>query len=183
LSSSSTTYFVEGDAPEEVVQGSVFELENVILTGTAPQDLLIDELTFELTPPIAVTPLDGLSRFWTHDGLPPLTPGGSTNSTPEMSFSFQATGPVGAKVQFFPANVSSLVQEPGHPENTLAVQCERFGGRAFAETEIIAPTTPTPPPAAPAATDPSGAAVLGTGAGIGGSPVAQAVTAAPTLTG
>src|SRR5262245_30612817 len=86
VGSSATEYFVVGDAPDEVVQGTQFKLERVVLTGTVPQDLYIDQLSFSLHDPANATPDDGLTRSWGHDGMPPLTPDGSTNSTTEMTF-------------------------------------------------------------------------------------------------
>jgi hypothetical protein len=179
LSQSPTEYTVVGDVPDEVFAGETFELSDVVLTGTPSIDLYLQELTFELVDPIGATPVSSLATTWTVDGFPPLTPAGSTNSSPPVDYQFVATGPVGSTIRFFPDDVSSVVRSHEDSDFELAVTCERVSGPAFAETTIVErpPDAPEPP------TSSASGDVLGTGLGVAPASVATPVSAPATFTG
>ena len=189
-------YTITGTAPAEVVQGSEFTLDDVVITGTPTVDLLLVSLTVDLVAPIGATSVDGLSRTMLGPGSTtphgPIAPAGTPNSSPPMSFRFMASGEVGTTVDFFSGTVSSVIADIADPTFHVPVTCTRTGGSSFASTVIVgvppsttsttaAPTTAPAPPTtttAPVATttvpvDPSG--VL--------SASVTPVSARPTFTG
>jgi hypothetical protein len=146
-------YEISAAVPAEVVQGSTFALQDVVVTGTPDVDLLLHHLTVEIDPPIGATTVDGLSRTIAGPGSlnppGPFAPAGVPNSTPPLTFTFTATGAVGTTVEFFSGDVSTLVLEIGNPTNTLDVVCTRTSSDSFAATKIVAPVITTTTTAAP----------------------------------
>jgi hypothetical protein len=156
LTTTNETYTITGTVPSQVVQGTDFTLDDVVITGTPTVDLLLVSLTVDLVAPIGATSIDGLSRTFLGPGSTnppgPYAPAGSPNSSPPMSFAFNASGPVGTTIDFHSGTVSSVVAEIGNPSNTLPVTCTRTAGGSFASTTIVGvppssttTTTTTPP--------------------------------------
>ena len=183
---------VVGSAPATVAQGATFTLSDVVLSGTTSIDLLLVELSFSMVPPVGAEPLDGLTRTWTGPGAEdppgPYAPAGSTNAAPPTSFAFRATGPVGSTIELWPGEVATTVADIADPSIQVDVACERDGGSPLAVVEIVAP----PPPTTASGVAGAGVVGQGDGAGAGGAggatpttaaPSAEAVTAAPSLTG
>lgn len=185
IGSSPTEYTIEAEVPDEVVAGEPFDLSPVVLSGTAPVDLLLVQLTFEVDDPDGADATDGLSRQFFGPGSTnppgPIAPEGSYNSTPEMTFGFVATGEVGSTIEFYSSTVSSTAAEIGNPSNTLDVACERVSEKPFATTTIVAPPPPstTTTTTSTSTTTQPEADVLG----IQAAAPAQPVVAAANLTG
>jgi len=165
VAESDELYTITGTVPAEVVQGSEFTLDDVVITGTPTVDLLLVSLTVDLVAPIGATSTDGLSRTFLGPGSTtppgPIAPAGTPNSSPPMSFGFVASGEVGTTVDFFTGTVSSVVADISDPSFTVPVTCTRTGGSSFASTVIVAapPVTTTTIPTTTTTTtpvDPSG---------------------------
>jgi hypothetical protein len=154
-------YTITGTVPAEVVKGSPFTLDDVVITGTPTVDLLLVSLTVDLVAPIGATSTDGLSRTFLGPGSTtppgPIAPAGTPNSSPPMSFGFVASGAVGTTVDFFPGTVSSVVADISDPSSTVGVTCTRTGGSSFASTTIVAapPETTTTTTTTTTPVDPS----------------------------
>lgn len=175
------TFSMTGTAPATVVQGSEFELTDVVATGTTDIDLWLKSMTIVLDAPAGATPLDGLSRTFVGpaatDPPGPVAPAGSTNSSPPRSFRFTATGPVGSTVEFVLGRVDSVPAQIGNPAVTLEVTCTRVAGGAFASTVIVAPPVTTSTTSTSTTTTPSTTATTST------TPVTTGSTSGPSTTG
>jgi hypothetical protein len=145
---SETAYTMVADAPDEVVQGDTFQVQGFVVTGVPPQDLLISHITFAIDPPGNATPMSPL--FYAFDGPGstdppgPIAVKGTPYSSPSMSFTMKATGPVGSTIDIYPGNVSSTVVNPNDVSQTLDVTCQRDLPVLLTRTTIVAdPTTTT----------------------------------------
>ena len=147
LTESDEFYTITGTVPAEVVQGSEFTLDDVVITGTPTVDLLLVSLTVDLVAPIGATSTDGLSRTFLGPGSTtppgPYAPAGTPNSSPPMSFTFVASGAVGTTVDFFSGTVSSVVADIANPSYQVPVTCSRTSGSSFASTVIVAQPPPS----------------------------------------
>jgi hypothetical protein len=144
---SETAYTMVADAPDEVVQGTTFQVTGFVVTGTPPVDLLISHITFAIDPPGNATPLSPL--FFGFDGPGstdppgPIAKKGIPNSSPAMSFTMKATGPVGSTIDIYPGNVSSTVVNPDDLSQHLDVTCARDLPVLLTRTTIVAPPETT----------------------------------------
>jgi len=144
---SETAYTIVADAPDEVVQGTTFQVTGFVVTGTPPVDLLISHITFAIDPPANATPVSPL--FFGFDGPGstdppgPIAKKGIPNSSPAMSFTMKATGPVGSTIDIYPGNVSSTVVNPDDLSQTLDVTCARDLPVLLTRTTIVAPPDTT----------------------------------------
>ncbi len=180
VGSSDSTYTIDATAPAQVVQGTSFAVDPLVVTGTPSIDLLLADITFGILPPANATltspdiiHFDGPGST---DPPGPIAPAGVPNSSPPMSFSMVATGPVGSTVTIYPAAVTSTVVDPANLTNRLDVSCSEIVATAVAVIEIVpAPDTPTTPSTG---ATPATAAVLAATA-----TAAQAVTTSAVLTG
>ena len=138
---SETAYTMVASAPDEVVQGDTFQVTGFVVTGVPPEDLLISHITFAIDPPGNATPLSPL--FYAYDGPGstdppgPIAKKGVAYSSPAMTFTMKATGPVGSTVDIYPGNVSSVVVNPDNLSQTLPVTCERDLPVLLTRTTII----------------------------------------------
>jgi hypothetical protein len=195
---SETAYTMVATAPDEVVQGSTFQVEGFVVTGVPPQDLLISHITFAIDPPGNATPLSPL--FFGFDGPGstdppgPIAKQGVPYSSPAMSFTMKATGPVGSTIDVYPGNVSSTVVNPDDLSQHLDVTCARDLPVLLTRTTIVAApdtTTTTSTTMSTAKTTSTTAEVAGvsetTGTTSPGAAVlgeaAQPVATRPSLTG
>jgi hypothetical protein len=140
---SETAYTMVATAPDTVVQGQTFEVTGFVVTGAPPEDLLISHITFAIDPPANATTESPL--FFGFDGPGstnppgPIAKKGVPYSSPAMSFTMQATGPVGSTIDIYPGNVSSTVVNPADLSQTLDVTCARDFPVLLTRTTIVAP--------------------------------------------
>lgn len=144
---SETDYTMTATAPDQVVQGTTFQVSDFVVTGIPPEDLLISHISFAIDPPANATSESPL--FYQFDGpgstVPPgpIAKKGIPNSSPAMSFTLQATGPVGSTIDIYPGNVSSTVVNPDDLSQTLDVTCARDLPVLLARITIVAPPDST----------------------------------------
>jgi hypothetical protein len=144
---SEVAYTMVATAPDEVVQGDTFQVQGFVVTGVPPEDLLISHITFAIDPPGNATPESPL--FFGYDGPGstdppgPIAKKGIPNSSPAMTFTMKATGPVGSTVDIYPGNVSSTVVNPDNLSQHLDVTCARDLPVLLTRTTIVAPEPTT----------------------------------------
>jgi hypothetical protein len=144
---SETAYTMVATAPDQVVQGDTFDVQGFVVTGVPPQDLLISHITFAIDPPGNATPETPL--FFGFDGPGstdppgPIAKEGTAYSSPAMSFTMKATGPVGSTIDIYPGNVSSTVVNPADLSQHLDVTCARDLPVLLTRTTIVAPEVTT----------------------------------------
>ncbi|HVN52247.1 MAG TPA: hypothetical protein VMT43_12480, partial [Acidimicrobiales bacterium] len=144
---SETAYTMVALAPDEVTQGSTFQVQGFVVTGIPPQDLLISHITFAIDPPGNATPLSplyfGFDGPGSTDPPGPIAKKGVAYSSPAMSFTMKATGPVGSTIDIYPGNVSSTVVNPDDLTQHLDVTCARDLPILLTRTTIVAEGTTT----------------------------------------
>ncbi len=144
---SETAYTMVASAPDQVVQGATFDVEGFVVTGVPPQDLLISHITFAIDPPGNATTESPL--YFAFDGPGstdppgPIAKKGTAYSSPAMSFTMKATGPVGSTIDIYPGNVSSTVVNPDDLSQHLDVTCARDLPVLLTRTTIVAPEVTT----------------------------------------
>ncbi len=162
--SSDSTYTIDATAPAQVEQGTEFAVDPVVVTGTPTVDLLLADIAFGILPPSGATLTSPAILHFDGPGSTdppgPIAPAGVPNSSPPMSFSMVASGPVGSVITLYPAPVTSTVVDPADLSHRLDVSCSEITATAIATIEIVAPTTPTtdptPPPTAAVLADTAG---------------------------
>lgn len=194
---SETAYTMVASAPDQVVQGDTFQVQGFVVTGVPPEDLLISHITFAIDPPGNATTESPL--FFGFDGPGstdppgPIAKEGTPYSSPAMSFTMKATGPVGSTIDIYPGNVSSTVVNPDNLQQTLDVTCARDLPILLTRTTIVAPevttttgttstTTKTAPSSVEGASETSSPPTTAT-VGVLGESTANAVPGNPALTG
>ncbi len=178
VGASDTSYTIDATAPAQVVQGSAFAVDPLVVSGTPSVDLLLADITFGIVPPADATLTSPAQLHFDGPGSTdppgPIAPAGVPNSSPPMSFSMVATGPVGSTIAIYPAPVTSTVVDPSNLANRLEVSCSEIVPTAVALVEIVA----APPGTTPSSTAPDDSAVLADTA-----VAARAVSATPAVTG
>jgi hypothetical protein len=144
---SETAYTMVATAPDEVLQGATFQVQGFVVTGVPPEDLLISHITFAIDAPANATTLSPL--FFGFDGPGstdppgPIAQQGVAYSSPAMSFTMKATGPVGSTIDIYPGDVSSTVVNPDDLSQHLDVTCARDLPVLLTRTTIVAPDATT----------------------------------------
>ena len=118
---SETAYTMVATAPDQVVQGDTFDVEGFVVTGRPARGPA--HLPHHLRHRPARQRHHRVARCSTRSTAPgstdppgPIAKKGTAYSSPAMSFTMKATGPVGSTIDIYPGNVEQHGGQPGQPE-------------------------------------------------------------------